>query len=88
MYLKGDNVTYFDSFGVKYILKETKKFIGTKNITENIYRKQANDSIMCGYFCIGVIFFILKGKNLLYYTNLFSLNEYEKNDKKMLKYFQ
>ena len=27
---------------------------------------------MCGYFCIGIIDFILKGKSLLKYTNLFS----------------
>ena len=44
---------------------------------------------MCGYFCIGFIDFMLKGKNLSdYYTNLFSPNYYEKNDKIILKYFQ
>ena len=43
---------------------------------------------MCGYFCIGFIAFILKGKKLLEYTIFFSLNEYEKNDKVILKYFQ
>ena len=35
---------------------------------------------MCGYFCIRFIAFMLKGKSLLDYTNLFSPNEYEKND--------
>ena len=43
------NVTCFDSFGVEYTPKEIKKFIGNKNITTNIYRIQANDSIMSGY---------------------------------------
>ena len=43
---------------------------------------------MCGYFCIGFIDFMLKSKSLLDYTNLFSPNIYEKNDKIMLKYFQ
>ena len=43
---------------------------------------------MCGYFCIGFIDFMLKGKNLLEITNLFSPNEYEKNNKMILKYFQ
>ena len=43
---------------------------------------------MCGYFCIVFIDFILKGKSLLEYTNLFSPNEYKKNDKTTLKYFQ
>ena len=44
--------------------------------------------IMCGYFCIGFIDFMLKGKRSLEYANLFSPNEYEKNDKTILKYFQ
>ena len=48
---------------------------------------QAYNSIMCGYFCIGFIDFMLKGKSLLDYTNLFSPNEHKKNDKKILKYF-
>ena len=43
---------------------------------------------MCGYFCIGFIDFMLKGKILLEHTNLFSSNDYEKNDKIILKYFQ
>ena len=42
---------------------------------------------MCGYFCIGFIDFMLKGKILLDKTNLFSPIDYEKNDKKVLKYF-
>ena len=55
--------------------------IGNKNIIPNIYKIQAYDSIMCGYFCIGFIDFMLKGKSLLDYTDLFSPNNYEKNDK-------
>ena len=43
---------------------------------------------MCGYFCIGFIDSMLKGKSLLKYTNLYSSNEYKKNDKIILKYFQ
>ena len=43
---------------------------------------------MCGYFCIGFIDFMLKGKRFLDYTNLFSPNDFEKNDKIILKYFQ
>ena len=59
-----------------------------KNIITNIYRMQAYDSIMCGYFCTGFIDFMLKGKSLLDYTNLFSPNKYENNNKIILKYFQ
>ena len=43
---------------------------------------------MCGYFCIGFTYFMLKGKTLLDYTYLFSPNEYEENEKIILKYFQ
>ena len=43
---------------------------------------------MCGYFYIGLTNFMLKGKSLLDYTNLFSPNDYEKKNKIILKYFQ
>ena len=43
---------------------------------------------MCGYICTGFIDFMLKDKILLDYTNLFSPNNYEKNDKMIIKYFQ
>ena len=88
MYVNDDNVTYFDIFGVEHIPNEIKKFIGNENIITNIYRIQTYDSIMCGYFCIGFIDFMLKGKSLLDYKNLFSPNDYEKNYKIILKSFQ
>ena len=88
LYVNDNNVTYFDSSGIEHIPKEIKKFIGNKNVLINIYRMQAYDSIICGYFCIGFIDFMLKRKSLLQYTNLFSPNDYEKNDKVILKYFQ
>ena len=49
---------------------------------------QAYDSIMCRYFCIEFIDFMLKDKSLPHYINFFSPNDYEKNDKIILKYFQ
>ena len=88
MYVNAKNVTYFDSFGVEQIPKEIRKFIRNKNVITNIYKIQAYDSIMCGYFCIGFIDFILKGKSLLEYTNIFPPNDYEQNDKIILKYFK
>ena len=42
---------------------------------------------MRGYFFSGFIDFMLKGKSLLEYTNLFYPNEYIKNDEMILKYF-
>ena len=83
-----NNETYFDSFVVGHIPRQIKKFIENKDIIENIYKIQAYDSVMCGYFCIGFIDFMLKGKSLLEFTNLFSPYDYEKNDKIILKYFQ
>ena len=56
--VNNNDITYSDSIGAEHIPKEVKKFIGNKNIITNIYRIQAYDSIMCGYFCIGFIDFM------------------------------
>ena len=96
LYVNNKIVTYFDSFGVEYIPEEIMKFINRtsfglgsrrKKIITNIYRIQAYDSIMCGYFCIGFINFMFNGKSLTGYTNLFSPNDFNKNDDIILKYF-
>ena len=55
--MNANNIEYFDSFGVKHIPKEIQKFIGNKNTMTNIYRIQAYNFIMCGYFCVGFIAF-------------------------------
>ena len=73
LYVTGDNVTYFYSFGVEHIPKENEKIIGNKSIATNAYRIQANSSIMCEYFCIVFIDFMLRGKSLLDYTIYFLL---------------
>ena len=85
--MNNNDVTYFDSFGVEQILKEIKKFVKNKNIKINIFRIQANDSVICGHFCIGFIDFMLKGKTLTEFTNLFSSSNFKKNDDIILKYF-
>ena len=87
LYVNNKIVTYFDSFGVEHIPKEIMEFIFRKKIITNIYRIQAYDSIMCGYFCIGFINFMFNGKSLTDYTNLFSPNDFNKNDDIILKYF-
>ena len=86
--MNAENVTYFDGCGVKYIPKEIRKFIRNKTIVTIFYTIQAYNSLICGYFCSGCIDFMLKGKSLLEYTNLFSPNEYKNNDKMILKNFQ
>ena len=58
LYVNSDNVTYFHGFGVEYIPKEIKTYIGKKNIAPNTYRIQANDPTLWGYFCILFIHFI------------------------------
>ena len=82
-YAIDNNVTYFDSFGAEHtkLSKEIKKFLANRNIITNIYRKQAFHSIICGYFGIGFIDLILKGKSLLQNTNFFPPSNYERNDK-------
>ena len=78
LYVLNNDVTYFDSFRVEHIPKEIKAFIGDKNIKTNIIKIQAYYSILCGYFCIGFIDFILTRKTLTDFTNLFSPNNFLK----------
>ena len=85
--MNNNNVTCIDSFGVEHVPKEIEEFVKNKNITANIFRIQAYDSVMCGYFCIGFIDFMFKGKTLTEYKNLFSPNNFKKNDDMISKYF-
>ena len=78
LHLHNNNATYFDSSGIEHIPKEIKAFITNKNITANVFRIQAHVSIMCGYFCIGFIDFMLAGKTLTEFINLFSPNNFKK----------
>ena len=84
---KNENV-YFDSFGVEHIPKKIKEFIENKNIKANIFWVQANNSIMCGYFCIGFIDFMLADKKFNNFANLFSPYDFDKNEKIILSYFK
>ena len=88
LFRKKNEIAYFDSFCVEHIPEEIKKFIGNKNIKANIFRVQANNSVMCGYFCIGFINFMLEGKTLTDYTTLFSPHYFDKNDQIILSYFK
>ena len=86
LFCNRNEIVYFDSFGV--VPEEIKEFVGNKNIIDNIFDVQANDSVMCGYFCIGFIDFILAGKKLTDYTSLFSPHDFKKNDNIILSYFK
>ena len=69
-------------------LTKFKEFIRNKNIKTNIFRLQEDNSIMCGQFYIGFIDFMLAGKKLIDYTNLFSPHDFKKNDNIILSYFE
>ena len=97
LFVKPKYTVYFDSFGIEHIPKEINKFIcskelchavGNNDVKSNIFRIQAYDSIMCGYFCIEFINYMLKGKTLLDYTNLFSPNDFKKNDQVIKRIFK
>ena len=83
-----NKIVYFDSFGVEHIPEESKEFIGNRNIKANIFRLQANNSIMCGYFCIEFIDFMFANKKFTDYTNLFSPYDFDRNDQTILSYFK
>ena len=82
-----NDVTYFDSFAVEHIPEEMKAFIDRSlSIATSIFRIEAYNSIMCGYFCIEFVDFMLAGKNLAEFSNLFSPNSFKKNDDIILNY--
>ena len=88
LFVKTNEAIYFDSFGTEHIPNEINKFVGNKNIKSNIFRLHAYDSIMSRYYCIEFINYMLKGKTLLDYTNLFSPNCFKKNDQVIKRIFK
>ena len=70
LFIDRNTSVYFDSFGIEYISQEVLNKIKDKSITHNIFRIQGNESIMCGFYCIVFIEYMLAGKILLDYTLL------------------
>ena len=70
------------------IPKKLKRFIRHKNIKTSIFRKQADKSIMYGYFCIEFIDFMFAGRSLIDFTSVFSPYDFKKNDDIILSYFK
>ena len=83
-----NTAAYFDSFAIEYIPLKVLNNMKDKSVTHNIFRLQDDESIICRFSCIALIEYILAGKTLLDYTNLFSLSDYKKNDKIICKYFK
>ena len=96
LFVKPKYAVYFDSFGIEHIPKEFNKFIRSKElghavrneIKSNIFRIQVYDSMMCGYFCIEFINYMLKGKTLLDYTNFFCLMTLKRTIKLLKEYLK
>ena len=81
-------IVYFASFGVEHVPEEIQEFIGNKNIKANIFWVQENDSVMCGYFCMGFIDFMQADKKLTDYLSLFSPYNFKNNDNIILSFFK
>ena len=88
LFFNRSEIVYFDSFGVEHVPEEIKEFVGSKNIKAKIFRVQANNSVMHGYFCIEFVDFMLAGKKLTDFTSLFPPYDFKKNDGVILSYFK
>ena len=88
LFFSRSEIVYFDSFGVQHVPEKIKESIWNKNIIANIFRVQANNSVMCGYFCIGFIDFMLAGKKLTDFTDMFSTYDFKINDDLIMSYFK
>ena len=88
LFCNRSEIVYFDSFGVEHVPEEIKEFVGNKNIIVNIFRVPANNSIMCGHICIWFIDFMLAGKELADFTNMFSSYDFKNSDGLILSYFK
>ena len=86
--MDSDNMTFLNGFGVEHILEGIDRIIGKKYMTTKIYIKQVYDSLICGYFYLGFIVFALNNKRLTNFTDLFSPNNFKKDDKMILDKFQ
>ena len=88
LFCNRNEIVYFDSFGVENVPEEIKESVENKKIIANIFRLEANDSVMCGYFCIRFIDFTLAGEKLTDFTNMFSAHDFERNDDMIPSYFK
>ena len=87
LFCNRNGIVYFISFDVEHVSEEIKELSGIKTIA-NIFRVQASNSVMCGYFCVGFIDFMLAGKKLTDFTSMFSPHDFDKNDGIILSYFK
>ena len=79
LFIDRNTVIYFNSLELNIFLKKNFKK-SKKNQLLTIYLEYKNESTICRFYYIAFIKYILAGKTLLDYTNLFSRNNYKKND--------
>ena len=77
-YLLTETHLFFDSFGIEYNPQEVLHKITDNAISHNIFRIQSDCFMMCRFYCIAFIEYMIAGKTLLDYTILFSPHEYKK----------
>ena len=65
LFCRKSEIVYFNSSGVEH-----------KNIIANMFQVQANNSVICGYFCTGFIDFMLAGKKLTDFSGMFSPHDF------------
>ena len=75
LFIDRNTAVYFDCFAIECIPPEVLNKINDKSITHNIFRIEGNNSIMCGFYCIAFVGYMLAGKILLDYTDLSSPND-------------
>ena len=88
LFCNRNEIVYFDIFGVEPVPEEIKEFVGNENIIANIFWVQANNSVLCGNFCIGFINFMFAGKKLTDFTNIFSPYDFKKSGDIILSHFK
>ena len=79
---------FFVSFRIEYIRQELLSKIKDQSISHNIFRMQFDGFIICEFYCMFFIEFVIAVKTLLDYTNLFFPNDYKKKAKIIYKYFK
>ena len=88
LFCKRIETVCFNNFAVEHVREKVKTFIGNKKIKANTFRVQANNLIVCGYFSIEFIDFMLAGKKMTNFMNVFSPHDFGKNDHIILSYFK
>ena len=88
LFCNRSEIFYFNSFDVGHVPEEIKEFARNTNIEANIFRVQANNSVMCGYFCVGFIDFMLAGKKQTDFNSFFCPYDFRKNDNIILSCFK